>query len=494
MENLRVLLDSFIRPLAAQLKEEEDSATREGMAFSKYFFFAFWGKWNLIIIIIRFLELFSPLETLYRHHRLLLDRLAPLQSWSPEGSETQFLEPVLSDMKFYFCGYEKYIENYNEVLDIVKNSKMTDPAFASHYKTFAKVVPNGQNVPDYLILPIQHIPRYELILQRLFAKTEPNHLDFIPLYSAVRTTKTLAEGINDVMKKSVCGREIMDIQSRIQKCPSLLSPSRRYIMQGSLVRRPKLSRYYILFNDLLVETRLSRGTKPSRKLTKEEKAKRELIYSNSWTLDSLKIIELSKNDSSSESAFPGVRAHSVVSPESLLTIRLVITSPQKHGSDIMELVAKTERKCKSWTQGLKDAMKEASSLSSLDLRPPSPSSRTPDHESTPKSTANRFGALIKKKISLLPSGSFKDERESSLLTQETDDVSFDVARVAVVMVAYSDAGAFLGYVQMLRDHSFAVSSLERNDSSPLSCFVFRRYLKLKAAGKVSSNDLFRTFC
>ena len=35
VENMRLLLDSFIRPLAAQLKDEEENSTREGMAFSK---------------------------------------------------------------------------------------------------------------------------------------------------------------------------------------------------------------------------------------------------------------------------------------------------------------------------------------------------------------------------------------------------------------------------------------------------------------------------
>ena len=450
VENLSFLLDVFIRPLVAQLQEDEEKEKEGGEDFN------------------RFVELFAPIDVIHRHHSSLLSRFLIIREWENFPPEKRILEPILEDIPLYVRGYDRFISNYNDMIEFLQEKKKTNPTLSAYYKKFAKSAP-GKNVPDYLIFPIQHIPRYKLLLQRMYEKTTPMHVDFVPLFRGTYTLHNIGKEINEVMQKSQNGKKIMEIQNKLSgKAPNLLTPSRRFMMEGPLVRHPKLDRHYFLFNDLLVETRINQPGE-----MKNTKNKDEFFYLSSWPLEHVKILEGAKVEGPSNSAFPGVRVHSAGCANPHLSIRFVFSSPLSKGTEIVELETKTEKSSKMWLDSLKESLKEVSAnQTGLMMATPSEERKK-----------DRWMSILKKKTRQPTKEEGKEEGIDALVSRsEAIGVSFEAGPEVIIRVVRG-RDQEVGYLEALRDGSFAVVKLI-DSSAPLSSFLFRMFSKAKTAKKV----------
>ena len=50
----------------------------------------------------------------------------------------------------------------------------------------------GKGIKDFLIMPVQRIPRYSMLLQDMVKNTWPHHADYEPLSAALKAILVLA--------------------------------------------------------------------------------------------------------------------------------------------------------------------------------------------------------------------------------------------------------------------------------------------------------------
>ncbi len=70
-----------------------------------------------------------------------------------------------------------------------------------------------------LILPVQRLPRYQMLLKALMKRTPEDHMDYKPLGQAISLLEQVAERIDDNLKRIENKNHIYTIQSKLSGCP-----------------------------------------------------------------------------------------------------------------------------------------------------------------------------------------------------------------------------------------------------------------------------------
>ena len=148
----------------------------------------------------------------------------------------------------------------------------TRPTDSSHFTSGDECKKEvGYDLEHLLIMPVQRVPRYNLLIEDLFKKTPDDHVDKADLGTALEKMKTIASKINDCMRQTAKVRELTAIASKTQGLSSLLEAHRRLIRDSVItVSRKGVGKQteidsnkafyasstekmqFILFNDLLV--------------------------------------------------------------------------------------------------------------------------------------------------------------------------------------------------------------------------------------------------
>jgi hypothetical protein len=136
-----------------------------------------------------------------------------------------------------------------------------NPAFVEFIENGLKQkVIGGRDFFDFLIMPIQRVPRYVLLLSELLKYTPPDQPDHEDLKSALAMMKESAERINQAMRDVENKIKALDIQDRVTgKLMNLQNPPRQFVKEGYMILSSRegkeKKRYLFLFHDLLLETK-----------------------------------------------------------------------------------------------------------------------------------------------------------------------------------------------------------------------------------------------
>lgn len=156
--------------------------------------------------------------------------------------------------------YTEYVNNHDSSTTLLKFLNSSKVPKARQFQRFCKNCENhreaqGLSLQSFLIMPIQRIPRYELLLKELLQNTGENHYDHKHILEALELVKVTAIHINEAVRLSENRQFISHLQSRFHGNQFLVAPHRVFIREGSLLRKtrsiPK-SFTFILFNDLLI--------------------------------------------------------------------------------------------------------------------------------------------------------------------------------------------------------------------------------------------------
>ncbi|PRP78649.1 RhoGEF domain-containing protein [Planoprotostelium fungivorum] len=171
--------------------------------------------------------------------------------------------------------YAQYVNNYDASIERLAQLRKSNVEF---HRWLSETEKNGKDMLDltsHLILPIQRIPRYQMLLERLKAKTHRKHPDYEALSQAldkiievaryVNEKKREAEGINRVTRIE------MRMKGRIKPEWKEGQASRRLQREGLLgVRTSKEEDWKVLwvavFNDCIVLAK----PKPNNQLSVKE--------------------------------------------------------------------------------------------------------------------------------------------------------------------------------------------------------------------------------
>jgi len=175
------------------------------------------------------------------------------------------------------------------------NWKRKKPQFKEWTKQQSKV-----SLTNYLILPVQRIPRYEILLQSLLRYTDKDHADHKNILAALKKVEEL-NVLADAKKKEEDNRKTLtEIQQSVSGGPSLLVAHRFFLKEGLLDvvfpnKKKEEKLYAFLFSDILLLTRQKKGGKVADKRPKA-KFRHVISFKDGCSLEkpdpkSLKIID-----------------------------------------------------------------------------------------------------------------------------------------------------------------------------------------------------------
>jgi len=108
-------------------------------------------------------SIFSNIEMIYNYNTLLLDGLENrISRWS----NVQLIGDIFLKMAPYFRCYTEYVTNFNVASNVLNELRQKNSAFANYLKRVENdPALNKLDLISFLIMPVQRIPRYNLLLQ-----------------------------------------------------------------------------------------------------------------------------------------------------------------------------------------------------------------------------------------------------------------------------------------------------------------------------------------
>eukprot|EP01134_Creolimax_fragrantissima_P008200 CFRG8200T1 len=198
-------------------------------------------------------QLFSSIEQIFKINLSLLSQLtAKLKNWSSDETIGDIFCSWAPDL----APYTTYINNYGNAMRILHSvcRKREDFAVFIQTTTYKRLT-----LKDLMIVPVQRIPRYQLLLQELLKHTTQDHVDFDSLMRAHEETKALAMQCNEAKRQTDAIANMDMLSERIVGYDKLVTDARRclgetnvlLLCEGLGVKKYKRRLIY-LFNDILM--------------------------------------------------------------------------------------------------------------------------------------------------------------------------------------------------------------------------------------------------
>lgn len=167
------------------------------------------------------------------------------------GEAFAFLAPFLKL-------YSSYANNFQEASDTLHKWTKQNNEFHLFVKAQeARPECCRLTLAALLLAPIQRIPRYKLLLEKLLKHTKDTHPDYARLSAATEQLEAIGTHINEYIRQHENFHKMLSIQNSLtgDSVPTILVPGRRFIKEGRLMkicrRRPK-ERIIFLFSDILI--------------------------------------------------------------------------------------------------------------------------------------------------------------------------------------------------------------------------------------------------
>ena len=197
-------------------------------------------------------SIFGGVELLHNFHLVFLDDLR---------REVGGVAGVVLRLCAFLKMYTAYLQNYTQALTAIDAQRKN--------KGFQALVSDarrrcGLDLMSYLIMPVQRVPRYELLLRELMRYTPETHSERPTLQAALQKVQAIAQHINASARHAQEMSKLIEIQNSISgEFGTLLLPHRRLIKEGSVMKMKGEGgvlggggggRRLIVFNDILIWT------------------------------------------------------------------------------------------------------------------------------------------------------------------------------------------------------------------------------------------------
>eukprot|EP01083_Nonionella_stella_P177341 622996_1 len=185
--------------------------------------------------------------------------------WNNENTK---IGHILQTFCPHFKMYQNYCNIYNKAATrLAKLRKKSNSAFSKYCdKQNEQKYFNNLPLESLIILPIQRIPRYNILLKEIIKNTESDHPDLEQLQQALSKISEVSDTINAKMKEWDSRIKVQNIENRFNgKLTNLVTPSRRFITEGKFCKVTEQDDQmflFILFSDcILYASRSGRGDK-----------------------------------------------------------------------------------------------------------------------------------------------------------------------------------------------------------------------------------------
>eukprot|EP00211_Chloroparvula_japonica_P000934 CAMPEP_0119124558 /NCGR_PEP_ID=MMETSP1310-20130426/4148_1 /TAXON_ID=464262 /ORGANISM="Genus nov. species nov., Strain RCC2339" /LENGTH=1066 /DNA_ID=CAMNT_0007114535 /DNA_START=108 /DNA_END=3305 /DNA_ORIENTATION=+ len=170
------------------------------------------------------------------------------------------LGDIFRDIANFLKTYTQYVTDYTKIQSVLAGYKRN-----VEVQTFIENLrPEGERrgLKDFLIMPVQRIPRLKLMLEELLKSTWREHIDYDPLIESAAKLAEVADYVETAQHKAYARARVIEIAAMLtfsmrQESFQLVTPARLFSKEGQIpstmpgahVLRPHK---VILFNDLLL--------------------------------------------------------------------------------------------------------------------------------------------------------------------------------------------------------------------------------------------------
>eukprot|EP00211_Chloroparvula_japonica_P004806 CAMPEP_0119122056 /NCGR_PEP_ID=MMETSP1310-20130426/2432_1 /TAXON_ID=464262 /ORGANISM="Genus nov. species nov., Strain RCC2339" /LENGTH=848 /DNA_ID=CAMNT_0007111661 /DNA_START=106 /DNA_END=2652 /DNA_ORIENTATION=+ len=236
-------------------------------------------------------KMFANIESITTLNRSLLQQLNErLAVWN---NATVKIGDIFARMAPVLIIYTEYANMYQAGLEYYNVEKKKNNRFAQVCEE--QKAKSGMDLEHLLIMPVQRVPRYNLLIEDLYKNTPDDHVDKVDLKTALEKTQNIANKINDCMRQTAKVRELTQIASKTAGLASLLEAHRKLIRDSVVtVTRKGVGKpaeidkqtystqtekmHLILFNDLLLYTPKSKLDKSPDPMKHGQKVPLHLVW------------------------------------------------------------------------------------------------------------------------------------------------------------------------------------------------------------------------
>ncbi|CAK9830762.1 Rho guanine nucleotide exchange factor 17 [Anthophora retusa] len=218
-------------------------------------------------------EIFYQIPSILNHHEVFLEELRKrLDTWELKQTIGDvfldvFTKPVVLET------YTLFLDNWKSARKAIKTTCQAKPAFARFLETMEREHKGKLGLDQLLIKPVQKIPRYELLIQRLLKHTDSTHPDFELLQAAQKEVHELVVKINCTERESLEWEQqqttLREVQALVEGLAGIVTNDRAFVRHDLVTiasnQGTRKERALFLFSDLLVITSIKRRSGTIRK-------------------------------------------------------------------------------------------------------------------------------------------------------------------------------------------------------------------------------------
>ncbi|XP_032783491.2 LOW QUALITY PROTEIN: uncharacterized protein LOC116921335 [Daphnia magna] len=220
-------------------------------------------------------EIFYQIPAILAHHEVFLEELRKrLESWDIKQCVGGVFLDTLTKPSVIET-YTAYINHWKHANEAIKTACLAKSAFSKFLEATAREHKGKLALDSLLIMPVQRIPRYELLIKMLLKHTPREHPDHALLLDAQREVHELAVKINCVEREAYGAEQqqatLRELESLVEGLGpgNLATPERAFIRHDCVTIPSALGtrkeRGFFLFSDLLVITSVKRRSAAIRK-------------------------------------------------------------------------------------------------------------------------------------------------------------------------------------------------------------------------------------
>merc|ERR1712137_222014 len=155
-----------------------------------------------------------------------------MKTWSPNTK----LGDIFMEMSSYLKAYTQYVTHYQPTLRLLRARK-DDIKLQSILTKLIIEDCKGKGLKDFLIMPIQRIPRYNMMLADLVSKTSENHCDYDNLQEALQKVVAVCEHVEEMSDHASKMEKKMELAARIifpkEEPVRLALPHRKFLWEDN---------------------------------------------------------------------------------------------------------------------------------------------------------------------------------------------------------------------------------------------------------------------
>eukprot|EP01087_Luapelamoeba_hula_P003749 TRINITY_DN1359_c0_g1_i1.p1 TRINITY_DN1359_c0_g1~~TRINITY_DN1359_c0_g1_i1.p1 ORF type:complete len:470 (+),score=87.06 TRINITY_DN1359_c0_g1_i1:128-1537(+) len=173
--------------------------------------------------------IFSNIRIILSFHKEFLKKLK--ERVKDQWEKSQCVGDIMLDMIPFLNMYTQYGMNYEHARETLQTATANNARLAAFLREGMETKAfDGLTLPAYLIMPVQRIPRYQMLLQVLVQNTEETHEDYANLTKALGEVERVAHYINHAIEKEVSINTLIKIQTLVDT--PIVIPTRRFIREG----------------------------------------------------------------------------------------------------------------------------------------------------------------------------------------------------------------------------------------------------------------------